>query len=492
MNAKEVSEALGDVKETFIAEAMTYKRKKLPLWFPIAAVAACLCLLIGLMAPGIGHTDLSPTGMPTMAPYGQYFAYFSEGVPVEGLVIGGDSSNAVLQDLQITLNLTASPLENTRISDNTAVLDYTFHNPTGEPITLALTLPAGQDPRYASSYEYETGNNWFDTNRHLYTASANGQSLDLTLRMTGNDIPPVAEDQWSVGLFNSATPVTVFTYKITDLGGRADAIALVRTSGLGNSVTLLENGQYAVVIDTATKQDILVSLGQQITLCVFGDATGFQPVWAFYTDFTYQETLAGTAEPVSTQQMTIQEYAAGRFDTASGVCASDYALLLATQLHHNTTYNSSFVELSFPQARRWFQYELTLAPGETVVNTVTLPLYPDALITNMSKEAFICHIDLLSLRIAQPQTGPVITLNTPYELTESAVEYTATENSYTLDLTQYYKINLELKLGDSRVEIPPVEEPSDEAEKSVHWLTVLRITALTGLGLYWFLRRKTE
>lgn len=487
MNAKEVSQALGDVKEEFITEALTYKRKPLPLWFPLAAVAACLCLLIGLIPP-----IADPTGpMPTMAPTGQYYAYFSEGVPVDGPVIGGDSADAILQELQVTLNLTGSPLDTGRSDFNTVVMDYTFHNPTGEPITLTLTLPAGQDPGYAGSVEYQTGKDWFAAHRHLYTATANGQPLDLTLRLTGNDIPPVEEDQWSVGTFNSETPVTLFTYTVSDLDGSTDAIALVRASGLGSSVATLENGQYHIMIDTDTKQDLFVSLGQQITLCVFGEATGFQPVWTFYTDYTWQETLSGTTELVSTQQMTFQEYAAQRFGTASGISASDYALLLATQLHHCTTYNSSFVDTSFPQARRWFRYELTLEPGETVVNTVTLPLYPDVLMTNTTKEAFICKIDLMSLRLPQPQSGPTLTLNTTYELTESPVAYTQTETGYTLDLAAYYKTGLELKLGDDRLELPPVEDPPAEPENPVPWLTILGITSLAGLGLYWFLRRRT-
>ena len=489
MNSNEISQALGDVSEQFIAEALTYKRKKLPLWYPFAAVAACLCLLIGLLMPGIGQTDPAPTEMPTMAPTGQYYAYFSEGVPLEGLVIGGDSENVILQNLQVTLNLTGSALAID--SGNTAVLDYTFHNPTEEPITLTLTLPAGQDPAYAGNIEYQTGKEWFGTHRHLYTASANGQPLDLSLRLTGNDIPPLAAGQWSIGLFSNKTPVTLFTYEVQDLDGRADAIALVRASGLGKSVATLENGQYHVVIDHDTRQDILVSLGQRITLCVFGDSTGFNPSFALYTDYTQQETLSGTTELVSTQQMTLQEYAAGHFGTASGISASDYALLLATQLHHCTTYNSSFVDTSFPQARRWFQYELTLEPGETVVNTVTLPLYPDALITNMSNEAFICRIDLLSLRLPQPQDGLALTLNTPYELTESAAPYTETEQGYLLDLTDYYKTSLELRLGDSQPEMPPVEAPDAEPENTVHWLTVLGSLALAALGLFWLVNKKT-
>ena len=492
MNGKDVSEALGDVNEQFIAEAHTYKRKKLPLWFPVAAVAACLCLLIGLIAPGISHTDLSPTGMPTMAPTGMYFAYFSDGVPVKGLVIGGDSEKVVLQDLQIALNITGSALAIDGSNDNTAVLDYAFHNPTEEPITLTLTLPAGQDPVYAENIEYQTGKEWFSTHRHLYTASANGQPLDLTLRLTGNDIPPVAAGQWSIGLFSSETPVTVFTYEIQSLDGRENAQLLVRPSGMGKSVVMLESSWSNFVIDVNTKQDISVSPGQVITLCVFGDSTGFQPNWAFYTDYTQQETVSGTAKLISAQQMTFPEYAERYFGTASGVCASDYAVVLATQLHRSSTYGYPYVDRSLSEVRRWFQYELTLDPGETVINTVTLPLYPDALITNMSKEAFICRIDLLSMRLAAPQAGPVLTLNTPHELTDSAAEFTETENGYTLDLTEYYKTNLELKLGDSRLEIPPVEEPSAEPENQVHWLIVLGGAALVTLGLYWLLRRRTN
>lgn len=489
MNGKEVSEALGDVNGQFIAEALTYKRKKLPLWFPVAAVAACLCLLVGLLAPAIGEMGCTPTGHYSDG-YGTY-AYFSDGVPVDSLVIGGDSTNVVLQDLQIALNLNASPLENDRISDNTAVLDYTFHNPTEEPITLTLTLPAGQDPRYAWSYEYETGKKWFDTNRHLYTASANGQPLDLTLRLTGSNAPPQPEGEWTVGQFHNGSPVTKFTYEVQALESVDNGYVSIWGPGINSTVVLLEDQWSGAMINGNTLRTHDVSLGDTIALYVFGDAADFNPAWHFYADFKQEHTISGDMVLVSTQQMPFQEYAVQSWDADSGISQSDWACTLASHLNRSI-YIDGMASLDYTSylINRWFQYELTLAPGETVVNTVTLPLYPDVLLTNGSRETFICHIDLLSLRMAQPQAGPVLTLNTPYELTESAAPYTETENGYTLDLTEYYRVSLDLKLGDSQLETPPVEAPPAEPVNQVHWLTVLGGAALAVLGLYWLLRRK--
>lgn len=491
MNGKEVSEALGDISEHFITEALTYKRKKLPQWFPVAAVAACLCLLVGLLVPAIGEMGYTPTGHYSDG-YGSY-AYFADGVSVDGLVIGGETENVILQDLQIALNLNVSPLENDRISDNTAVLDYTFHNPTEEAITLILTLPAGQNPRYAGSYEYETGKKWFDTNRHLYTASANGQPLDLALRLTGSDTPPQPDGEWSIGEFHNGSPVTKFTYEVQALESGENGYISIWGPGINSTIVLLEDQWGGAMINGNTLRTHDVSVGDIIALYVFGDAADFNPAWHFYADFKQEHTISGDVVLVSTQQMTFLEYAAQRWNADSGISQSDWACTLASHLNRST-YIDGMASLDYTSylINRWFQYELTLDPGKTVVNTVTMPLYPDVLLTTGSKEAFTCHIDLLSLRMAQPLTGPVVSLNTPYELTESAAEYTETENGYTLDLTEHYKVSLELKLEDPQEEAPLPKEPAPQPKGQVHWLTVLGGATLTGLGLYWIIRRRTE
>ena len=46
MKAAEFAGALGDVKEQYIQEALTYKPKKKAIYFVRAAVAACLCIAI--------------------------------------------------------------------------------------------------------------------------------------------------------------------------------------------------------------------------------------------------------------------------------------------------------------------------------------------------------------------------------------------------------------------------------------------------------------
>ena len=485
MNAKEVSEALGDVNEQFIAEAITYKRKKLPLWFPIAAVAACLCLLIGLLPPELGSLGYAPTmGLPTGPADGYGSFYFREGIPIEGLVIGGDYDSVTVQDLQVTLDLNGSPVDPEAVVCK-STLEYTFHNPTDKPITLNLTLPCGQNPWY------ETETDWFSANRHLYTASVNGEPLDLTLRLTGDDTPPTAEGNWSIGLFSDHTPVTIFTYEVETLDSGDSGYITIWNPGGIEAVVLLDGYWRGAVINGNTEKSHTVSRGSIITLYVFGDAADFNPGWQFYTDYTMEQSTTGTIDLISTSEMTFQEYAAQSWDSASGASLSDWACAMAHQMHRASLYSMGSLAPLEDAVYRWFQYDLTLEPGETVVNTVTMPLYPGVSFGSRQQQ-FRCHFDILSMRKPPVQHGPVITVNTPYELTESSLECTETDTGYTLDLTDVREIQLSMKLGEPVPDTPPEPAPAPESPEQVHWLTILGGSVLAVLGLYWLLRRRTE
>ena len=83
---------------------------------------------------------------------------------------------------------------------------------------------------------------------------------------------------------------------------------------------------------------------------------------------------------------------------------------------------------------RWFEYELTVGPGERVVNTVTAPLYP-AINTNYDPSIHT-YTYLLSPAQTWRSFGTLdIRINTPYFITESSLKgFEKGEGGYILSL----------------------------------------------------------
>ena len=84
MNREQLSDAIGRLDESMIEEAMVSHRRRRPWWISAVAVAACLCLTVGMVAAwphlkpqgvtpsvdGVIHgTNGGATIMPTTRPH---------------------------------------------------------------------------------------------------------------------------------------------------------------------------------------------------------------------------------------------------------------------------------------------------------------------------------------------------------------------------------------------------------------------------------------
>ena len=77
--------------------------------------------------------------------------------------------------------------------------------------------------------------------------------------------------------------------------------------------------------------------------------------------------------------MTFKDYALRDYDENSGILESDWynAQVEHLRLSSETWGNGlSQIEEGDFSLMRWYAYTLTLAPGQTLKNTVTAPLYP--------------------------------------------------------------------------------------------------------------------
>ena len=68
MKREKFCELLGEINENYVKEAETIKKAKKPVWLKWCAVAACLCLVVGLAIPMLmnSNPDSNPAGGHTL------------------------------------------------------------------------------------------------------------------------------------------------------------------------------------------------------------------------------------------------------------------------------------------------------------------------------------------------------------------------------------------------------------------------------------------
>jgi len=61
MNSKKFTEAMSEINNKYVDEAISYKKKaKKPAWLKWGAMAACLCLVVGLAIPMLNNRTSEP------------------------------------------------------------------------------------------------------------------------------------------------------------------------------------------------------------------------------------------------------------------------------------------------------------------------------------------------------------------------------------------------------------------------------------------------
>ena len=110
---------------------------------------------------------------------------------------------------------------------------------------------------------------------------------------------------------------------------------------------------------------------------------------------------------------------------------------------------------------RWYEYEITIAPKESIVNTVTAPIYP-AIDMNYDPNIF-SYTYLLSPASTWASFGELeVIINTPFFITENSLDgFTKTEAGYTLKRNGLPSGELEFTLCTSENPTKPIKPITD-------------------------------
>jgi len=387
-----------------------------------------------------------------------------QGVNATGAMITDKSSPIVVEKELLTFDIDQFPDSYYRDIDEylsytgKVTAEYTFYNPANYTVKAKLMFPFGTEPTYVSNYDYETGTRRDHADTEKYDVTVNGEAIEKNLRYTLSEWGAQFEltkdlallhDGFVVDDFYSPDlPVTVYLYKVSGVDTQEYPAATVAfdisEDDYPNSRIYFQEqtGSHFSNRTNTQRMSIDAENDQKIVLWVMGEPLAAPIEWKFYKDGGVEdrEQIDGTVVHYETETMTFKDFAMqGWFEEHTTVSESDWYNAIVAFIKDAET--SSFGSMLYlwnpyvinsPTLMRWYEYEITLAPGERIVNAVTAPIYPsiDASYTPPVYE----YTYLLSPAKTWARFGEIeIVINTPYFATEFNLDgFERTENGYTL------------------------------------------------------------
>ncbi len=339
---------------------------------------------------------------------------------------------------------------------------YTFHNPADYTVTMKLAFPFGGFPDYGYlNYDTELESWVCGNDTEKFDITADGNVIEKQLRHTlfhsydqfelERDLGRLQDGFADDPFYSPELPVTLYTFTLSGIDEEtwSAANAAIDLPGFDGKTRylLMEQSGGSSQTDGSCRASVWAENGMDIHLFVIGEDSGQLPEWRFYQDGGTEdgEEIDGTITLTETQTMTFKDLALLEYNPSGEVSESDWYNAIVALFNEYSDDNFSFILLAemttndmlniSSQLMRWYVYELTLEPGQTLVNTVEAPIYPS--IDKHSRYAMYNYTYLLSPAQTWAEFGNLeIVINTPYYLHESSLsgfEKTETGYAYTQD-----------------------------------------------------------
>ena len=349
--------------------------------------------------------------------------------------------------------------------------EYTFRNHADYTVTATLVFPFGNLPHYGEYiYDSPTDKYTAASDTEKYGVKVNGKPIDVAVRHTlkahgtpfslDEDMPKLTDGYISDSFFRPDLPVWVRQYSVEGIRAEnqaATAAFVLREDPTKTRVLWAEKSGIA-----ALKDGIRISgwtkTGDTLTVYIFGEPPKDGIAWLLYENGACEKEIDGSITLKYSEQMTFRDFAFREYDNSSGISESDWYNAQVAFLNDGSKdwmYGGIYTEKSAFSLMRWYEYTLSLEPGQTLTNTVTAPLYPaiDAGYT----PSIYTYTYLLSPAKTWAQFGELkIVVNTPYYMTENDPgSFSGTERGYELTLPGLPEKELTFTLSESENPKPP-------------------------------------
>ena len=248
---------------------------------------------------------------------------------------------------------------------------YTFRNPSENTINMDVVFPYG--------VKQES-----DSDKDECSVSVDGEEIAWRTRYTRidyyrfdieRDLPSIKDDFVQDLFFATTQKVYKYTYSVADAAQGLDLTFEYDRNWARKVVcdfrSHSEDEKQQIVMSTAGKQQLVfyvVGEDLDIAACdvtVIGGQKGGHLSLVSRQEQTFGDELAYINRPADSDVVDIDWYNA--------------LANTLNSLHNSTVINPSELVISrYPEFSlfRWCQYTLTIAPGQTIVNSVTVPLFP--------------------------------------------------------------------------------------------------------------------
>ena len=350
-----------------------------------------------------------------------------EGAEVRGTVCVDKDCPVLLERGTVTFDLPEFPYLGTDSAEKflaypgRVTTEYHFYNPTDEAVTVKLAFPVYGRAAYSA---IEDGDPVSDL--HKYSITLNGKTVTPELRHSMHEsyrtwtrldveYSSIMDELAAYHFYYPEAPVTVSTYTVggIDVEAYPDAFAVLDIPqpaiGIGS---LFIPGEYKYM----TKEECLKGLdaenGMTITVYDIGVETDELPEWKIYsTKFKNEaELIAGAVTLTEKKTITFYDLAMTEWSAESGIKEVDWYNAFVREF---TSLNGQMTLDISDMLKPWYRYEITLAPGEHAVNTVTSPIYPIAN-TKYSPAIYTYEYSCDAMTTAEGFAGIEVVVNTPY------------------------------------------------------------------------------
>lgn len=414
----------------------------------LVSVGLCALMLLGI-TPTIVYANSAQTHW--------------NGMDAAGVVISGENGEdcpIMVEGEVLTFDIPTFPKEYySKKEDYLAypakvTAEYTFYNPAEYEVTATLVFPFGNEPDYAFySYGEKGITAAFNTDTEKYDILVNDQPVEKKIRHTlsyrydqfelEKDMALLQDGYVADEFYHQDMTVTKYVYIVSGVDKETN-----RAANAGFDIAEGDSERKIYFVDQSGfhtqkygngRLSSWVENGEEIVIYVIGKPWDTQPEWKFYENGGVEdkEEIAGTMtyESARTKTMTLKEFALMGWSEETGVSESDWYNAVIAEMKEDEQHNS-YGMLSLERFRqnfsgclmRWYEYEITLAPDERLVNTVTAPIYPGI---NLDYEPPVYYYTYL-LSPAKTWVGfgeLQIVIRTPYYVTDCSLgELIRTEN----------------------------------------------------------------
>jgi len=162
-----------------------------------------------------------------------------------------------------------------------------------------------------------------------------------------------------------------------------------------------------------------------------GEEIDFAERAEFFSDYERTSRVNGSFKLLSKQDITFGELAYQYYDESYGVGKTDwYNAVYASLKEVYPKIAQGYCFNVYKNLYCWFEYDMTFAPQETLVNEVVAPLYPD--INEMYSPTVYVYNYLVSPASTWKSFANLnVTINTNYYLTDASEDFEQIEGGYT-------------------------------------------------------------